>query len=125
MNLIYFWVFLALFVIYTLIIISYRLGKLIETVDVNKNSDLEMLHRINKKISTFYTEMKCDNETHYKDLKAEFHLLREALKATEERKLSLSPVFPPPKKVMRGRLRLEEEVLPPPKAEPETSDTPT
>lgn len=132
MNLNYF-IFCALvFLILQSVIINYKCEKLNSLCSVNHELVMHLLVRLHKQIVEDAANIEYKSVEHYKDLKAailhnaaEFYRLREQLKAKEEKELStLSPVMPATKKVMRGRLRLEEEAPRPPESDSETSGKP-
>lgn len=120
----YFYVFALLFFILMLIIISYKLEKLIFHLKERNVSVLQLLNDINQRIIKNNSESKYQHEMHFKELKsdilhnaAEFYRLRDQLKAKEEKESESIPGI-----VKRGRPRLESEVPLPPKAGPKTSD---
>jgi len=130
----YFYVFALMFFILMLIIISYKLEKLIFHLKERNASVLQLLNDVNQRIIKNNSESKYQNEVHFKELKneilhnaSEFHRLREAmnamLKAKEEEELSKLSLGVVSQSVKRGRSRREEEELPPPKAGLKTSGT--
>lgn len=125
----YFYVFALTFFILMLIIISYKLEKLIFHLKDRKEQVIQLLNEINQRIIKNNSETKYQIEIHFKELKseilhnaAEFHRLREALKAKEEEELSKLSLGVVAQSVKRGRRR-EGEDSQPPKAGPKTSDT--
>jgi hypothetical protein len=115
-----------------LIIISYKLEKLIFHLKDRKEQVIQLLSDINQKIIKYNSETKYQNEIHFKELKsdilhnaAEFHRLREALKAKEEEELSKLSLGVVAQGVKRKRPRREGEDSAPPKAGPKTFDTPS
>lgn len=139
-----YWILIAvLFVCLNVVVTNYNLKRSLESQILIKDNIIDVVssHSINihrelitlrALINEKHKERSYDSETQYRDLKAEilhnaaeFYRLRDQLKAGEEREcITPSPVMPPTKKVMRGRLRLEEEAAPPPESGSKTSDKP-
>lgn len=141
MNLLYLIVCIVGFIAMQSILINYKVEKLnknlLITLDDNVRNEY-LLNTIIKNLSKTSTESRYDNETQFRDLKAEIlhnsaelYRLREQINQLKAKEESAPGSAAPPsssKRNVKPRVVLLEEATtrtPPPKAEPKTSDKPT